>query len=439
VRFQQSVEDFEVSQRILDEQIQASRVAFKTTLKTISDKYKTLRENVQEENGEGDEPRDGEETERFVEPLPLKPLEPPNSSSPEFENGKNGNPYFPAPSPTVLPPSQAQGMLRKSTEMILAKPPASKPPPKPPDLRSLPATVSAPSPATCPPFNMSDDNSARTPPPENIAPLLLVSPPPQPPDLLFLPDTVLVPPPTPRQPPQSPLKSPPNPKPPDLKMFRESLQNKMKFFQNHQSVPPSLPFGSQKYSKPLDPSIVALEKSQPCAESTVHVKLYCPIMYQHVALHISNILSTHSQLAFPHTVAFPRTHQVTFAAPIHLSPSAGPLASKNSTSTTNTIEALVVIPNFHAQNMCLPGTRMNSKFTSYYYVPSTNFNAWATNSTYEIVGLLMGHDKLSLFISQRHINGQWKQGVQSTTRFLPFKQWDPGKKNYSILIIILQP
>jgi hypothetical protein len=135
----------EESQRILDEKLQASRLALKEKLQQISDKYTKLKKSRQKivveegpekakENQEKDE--DAEETKNEKgNNLSLTP------QSLEFENEKHGCDHFPAPSQPVLLPSQATETSRKPPETNLAKPPASQPPPKPPDLHLQTAVV----------------------------------------------------------------------------------------------------------------------------------------------------------------------------------------------------------------------------------------------------------------------------------------------------------
>ncbi|MCH81548.1 hypothetical protein A2U01_0002338 [Trifolium medium] len=233
---------------------------------------------------EAEEPRAEEEAQ--VKQPPQKLSRPPVSTpSPEFEKGNNGYDYFPAPSPPVLPPSQAQGTLRKSHETILAKPPTPKPPPQPPALKFSPETVSATSPAPRPLFNLSDNNFAPTPLLENVSSILPASPPPpKPPDLLLLPDTVLVPPPL-TPPPQSPQKPPPPPKPPDRNLTdralppRHSISIDLHSSEFYHHVTNS----HLQNFPPLDLCFVILGQSHPSKESTIRALCQLPIKNCHVS------------------------------------------------------------------------------------------------------------------------------------------------------------
>jgi hypothetical protein len=304
----------EESQRILDEKLQASRLALKEKLQQISDKYTKLKKSRQKivveegpekakENQEKDE--DAEETKNEKgNNLSLTP------QSLEFENEKHGCDHFPAPSPLVLLPSQATETSRKPPETILAKPPASQPPPKPPDLHLQTAVVNFQVPRALKPTSLPSKppltSSVSCLPPDLKSSSKTVffltqafpspSPPPKPPDLILVQSPPLEP----------PFNCPPlRPpwKPPDLESPPGKVISQFQFSTPfcYLSLRKCVEFLSLKSStikikyQPFDLHFVSVIQSQPYNKSTTHVRLYHPTICRHVTSQMQKLSPTQDE------------------------------------------------------------------------------------------------------------------------------------------------
>jgi hypothetical protein len=245
-----------------------------------------------------------------------------------------------------LPRSQPPQLLTSSFSSVAS---SSKPPDPPPGIvltQSLPSTP--PLPPEPPDLKSVSDEvlALQTPPPlkdKVLPPLKPPLPSSKPPPLLKSPDKTILPPPSPPLLPSqtlppaqtpSPLKPPP-PKPPDEiltppvpppppKLPDIQLPFSVAHLQyyTHSEIFVveelfdflSLKDAHQTQSPPLDPSIVALEKSQTCAESTstIRVKFYCPIMNSHVLFLFSSLLMVQFPRALLHALADKSSSQAVF-------------------------------------------------------------------------------------------------------------------------------
>jgi hypothetical protein len=131
------------------------------------------------------------------------------------------------------------------------------------------------------------------------------------------------------------------------------------------------------------------------------------------------------ELQPPYTLIVPIQYQ-------SLDPNLVKVATSNPLAKS-TIHAKLIsqIEPCHVSQFVLPlQTRAQGKAL---LLPATNFNTCATNSTlvsnaYEIDRQLIGNNVSRL---------SWGLESEYKTKFLSFKQWDPGKKNYYFILIII--